>query len=111
MISIEIKKSFQGNIIGFYVEGHAKPEGEMYQIVCSAVSALFQTAALGLAQIAGVKLSYADWNGCILCKITGFPDDISKIKAQAILDTMYLGIRKIKEEYSQYIHVVEKEEV
>ncbi|MGE5629558.1 MAG: ribosomal-processing cysteine protease Prp [Caulobacteraceae bacterium] len=111
MIKVEIYKSHEGNITGYFVEGHAKHEGKYYDVVCSAVSALTQTAALGLNNVLNIGIEFAMWEGCLLCKIPCLSSDIVRDKASAILETMLIGLKKIEEEYADYIEVMEKEEV
>ena len=53
MIRIKMEKDRQGRLCGFIVEGHADYAEEGSDIVCAAVSALTQTALLGIIRYAG----------------------------------------------------------
>lgn len=110
MISIRIYRSKAGIIEGFEISGHAKFARYGKDIVCSAVSALTQTAVLGLVKVAGVSTEYKiDENGYLKCRITEEPNDIARIKSSAILDTMLEGLRNIKESYKNHIEILEEE--
>ena len=51
MIRIKMEKDRQGRLCGFIVEGHADYAEEGSDIVCAAVSALTQTALLGIMPV------------------------------------------------------------
>lgn len=112
MIRIEIYHSDEGqDIIGFIVKGHAGFASHGKDIVCSAVSVLTQTAVLGLAQFAGIKVDYHVNKGDLKCILPKNITKIQMVQAQAILQTMYIGLKSVKENYSNFIRIVEKEEV
>lgn len=109
MINAEIKRNIKGYIAEFCLSGHANYAKQGEDIVCSAVSALTQTAMLGLNHYAGIDFEYKIEHGFLHFKM---PNDIEKdkqISANAILETMYLGLKNIREEYSSYIKIKEGE--
>ena len=55
MVSIEIQRNSDGQVIGCHLSGHAGYDEHGFDIVCAAVSALTATAMLGLTQIANQK--------------------------------------------------------
>ncbi len=109
MIKIVIIRNFKSDIIEFNVKGHAGFAKHGQDIVCAAVSVLTQTALIGIHEYAKVESKYQVSDGNLKCKI---PSDISADKRNIInpiLETMVLGLKNIKEEYSSYIKIKEEE--
>lgn len=111
MIAVEIKKNEQGFINGFTVSGHSNYGEHGSDIVCSAVSALTQTALLGLKNIANIKVLYSIKDGFLSCDIPEIKDGDKMLKSCAILDTMVLGLMNIEKNYSPFITIAILEEV
>lgn len=91
--------------VGFKAEGHAgyAPEGE--DIYCAGVSAITQTALLGLMKHLSRKPIYEINKGWIQCSL---PEDCSPEdheKANIILSSMEEGLRSLQEAYPQYLRV------
>ena len=103
MITVTICRS-ENDITGFTVDGHAnfKPPGE--DIVCSAVSVLTQAALLGLAQ--HILIDYSISEGHMECRLPEL-DEVDKIRAEAILETMLLGLKNIEKNYPGYVEVMD----
>ncbi len=105
MIIVSIDRS-NGTINGYTVKGHAgyRPPGE--DIMCAAVSMLAQTTLLGLARFIRKGLAYdIDDSGTLSCKL---PDELSKkeqLQAQAILETMVMGLKNLQVNYKGYVRV------
>ena len=78
-------------------------------IVCSAVSALTQTALIGLLEVVGAKVDYTiDDDGFIKCRI--LEESECKLKsADLILRVMYAGLCNIQTNYKEYLGVSERE--
>ena len=109
MTNITIFFSENNNEIrGFEAAGHADYAVEGEDIVCSGISVLTQTAIYGLVKVAGVKPRYLVREGNIFCMIPKLNQGIQAIQAQAILQTMYIGLRQMEEAYCQHIHISEK---
>ncbi|SHG88451.1 ribosomal-processing cysteine protease Prp [Tepidibacter thalassicus] len=109
MIRVRIKRNSEGNIIEFSINGHAGFAEHGQDVVCAAVSVLSQTAVLGICDYAKVNCEFNIDDGKLQCKI---PSDISDEKRKiidAILETMVLGLKNIKEGYSSYIKLKEEE--
>lgn len=111
MITVEIQKNLEDIIKGFTVIGHSNYGEHGSDIVCSAVSALTQTALIGLENIAKINIKYIIKDGFLSCDIPQIIDRDKMLKTCAILDTMVLGLVNIEKNYSGYIEVVIKEEV
>lgn len=89
--------------IGFVVYGHANSAVRGEDIVCSAVSAVTQTALLGLLKHCVV--SYAHREGYIDVEIYS-NNGVEKI----ILETMFDGLIMIQKLYPDYIRFKEEAE-
>ncbi len=119
MIEIQIWRRADGEVYRFRAEGHAGYAKRGQDIVCSAVAALTQSAALGLMEIAGVKVDVEvdPEIGLLDCTIAAKQVDQEKpdgdsclaaAKQSAILETLLLGLRQIEAEYGRYVTVIEK---
>ena len=106
MIIITVIRS-DGVIKGFSVKGHAgfKPCGE--DIICAAVSMLAQTTLLGLGRYIkeGLSFSIDDDSGILKCALPGKLSDLEQIRAEAILETMMDGLKKLQKNYARHIRV------
>lgn len=106
MIRIEVRRNAQGHIQGYTVAGHSgfAPEGE--DIVCAGVTALAETAVLGLRQVAGIRPQVEMADGLIRCELPPLTGG-QAAQAQAILETMLLGLRDIAKDYRTYVQVAD----
>jgi len=107
---IKVKITRNGQLIrGFSLRGHSDylPRGS--DIVCSAVSALSQTAVLALAQVAGVTPVWTRQDGVLECKL---PDDLDCLQTEAsqtVLATIILGIENIAQQYPRHVNISTEE--
>ena len=107
MINVTVYYSDDALLKGFTVDGHAQMPGlGEYDLVCASVSALAQTALLGLDAYLSVK---PDWeikdSGYLKCWLPdGLIDAETKI-AEVIVHTMELGLKSIEETYGQCLKV------
>lgn len=111
MITVEIRKNVLGFTKGFTVKGHSDYGEHGSDIVCSAVSALTQTALLGLKNIVNAEVLYNIKDGFLSCDIPEIKDRDKMLKACAILDTMALGLMNIEKNYSPFVTIAILEEV
>ena len=93
-----------GRIVRLRVHGHAGqgPYGE--DLVCAAVSAIVQTAALGLSHLDGAAAPARVREGDLLWQ------GESGAAGQTILETVVLGLKDLEESYPGAIALVVKEE-
>ena len=92
MIEVVICEEKNGRISAFRVHGHSGTAPKGRDIVCAGVSALAQTALLGLGRHLHREVSYKiDPSGDLQMKLVGTPDDFT----EAILMTMRLGLEEI----------------
>lgn len=110
MINIEIFRK-DNTIKSFKVSGHAGYKRHGEDIVCSAVSVLTQTALIGLDKVAKAAFEYEIEDGYLWCKIDNIQSDTQMIMSNAILETMYEGLKDLESSYRKYIRLLEKEEV
>lgn len=106
MIKICIFKN-QNDFSKIVCDGHAGYGVSGEDIVCSAVSSIVQTAALGLLMVAcaGVTINRDDEKGFFEIII---PKDISETTmhdVNVILSTMLCGLNDLQEEYSDFIEL------
>ena len=100
----------EDRLVGFEFSGHADYAEAGYDIICSAVSSLSQTAMLGITQVACVP---ADWSvkdsGKLFCRVK---DDITRQQREQVsllTETLKLGIESISEAYPGYLKISIKE--
>ncbi|AAM24170.1 MAG: putative ribosomal protein [Caldanaerobacter subterraneus] len=107
MIEVKVWRNPQGDIYKFYVKGHAGYDEYGKDIVCAAVSAISQTAVLGIENIKGVKIRKEIEEGNLEVEVKEVLKEEDKIKLQAILETMVLGLKDVASGYSEYVKVEE----
>ena len=85
--------------VGFSVSGHANMGEYGEDLVCAAVSAVVQTAILGITEVCHIQAGVSVEEGnttCILEKGAD-PDEIQR--AGIVFDTMIAGLRSIRASY------------
>jgi len=101
---IEVRINYQGNdIVSFQVKGHAgfAPDGQ--DIYCAGVSAVAQTALLGLSINLSIQPEYQVEEGWLQCRLPEGLDQEDMEKAQIILSTMEAGMLAMQEAYCNFI--------
>lgn len=114
MVKVQVYRDHNGHVLTFQVSGHAggRRRGE-YDLVCAAISAVTQTALLGLGEYVGLegRLDYEmDADGWLYCRL---PEDLSleeRVRTDAIIETMIIGLRSIETEFSNNLKVEEEVE-
>ena len=91
------------SVVGFSIKGHAGMAEHGQDIVCAAVSALAQTALLGLTMYLKRDVSYKmkKQSGRLSVKLNGKPD----VRTDVVFETMLLGLLEIKKLHSEYITI------
>ena len=103
MVSIEIQRNKDNQVIGCHMSGHAGYDEHGFDIVCAAVSALSATAMLGLTQIARQEGEYTNSEGQCDMVLSG---EITR-SGQDILNTMLLGLEEISKQYPKFVQIHE----
>jgi uncharacterized protein YsxB (DUF464 family) len=96
MVKVTVWRDEAGHIVACAADGHAGAGKKGRDIVCAAVSALTETALLGLDRHAGAPLTYEVREGRLSFKLSARPDE----KTDAILETMCLGLSEIAGKYA-----------
>ncbi|MGB9780080.1 ribosomal-processing cysteine protease Prp [Caldanaerobacter sp.] len=107
MIEVKVWRTPERGIYKFSIKGHAGYDEYGKDIVCAAVSAISQTAVLGIENIEGVKIRKKIEEGNLEVEIEQALKEIDRIKLQAILETMLLGLKDVAQGYSDYVKVEE----
>jgi len=105
MIRVKAKRHTQGGFEFLEISGHAQYAEYGKDIVCAGVSALAETAVLGLEQVAHIKPIVKKREGYFLLKL---PDDVQMdalTKAAVILDTVFLGLADISKSYPTNVRI------
>ena len=108
MITATLKSTADGYYKGFTVKGHSGSAPAGKDIICAAVSAIVQTALIGLDEVALIKNSYEISDGYIKCILPENVNDKSFDKAQTIIRVMHLGLISIAEQYHDFVRINEE---
>lgn len=103
MIKIKIFRDLTGMVTGFYVTGHANTAPHGQDIVCAAVSALSQTALLGLGKHLKREVDFDIASGRLQVSLKTPPDELTS----AIFETMILGLIEIENINPKRVHILE----
>ena len=98
MIKATIYKTDRHEYAGFDISGHAEYSESGSDIVCAAVSALAQSALLGLLDYDAQHVQYDVGEGSLSVHV--MKDGVAP---QAILRAMELGLTEISKQYSEYV--------
>ncbi len=107
MVWVLIHRGPDGTIEGFEVRGHAGWAEAGRDIVCAGVSALVQTAVLGLEERIGLQPAVDVAEGMLICRLPAVADPAVAGRAQDILETMLLGLRSMEMAYGDHVKVQE----
>lgn len=107
MIKAQLWLDRDGVVSGFTVKGHAGCGSFGNDIVCAAVSALTQTAVLGLERYLVQPPQVIVEPGLLQLHLPRKLDAGERNLAGVILGTMYLGLQATAAEYSKYIKIEE----
>jgi uncharacterized protein YsxB (DUF464 family) len=111
MIQVRAKRHPLGGYKSLEILGHAKYAEYGKDIVCAGVSALAETAILGLEHVACIKPIVKKRQGYFVLKL---PDNMQieeLTKAAIILETIFLGLIDISKSYPSNIQIELIEEV
>lgn len=108
MIKVEFQKK-SGNFVSVVLKGHAESSDKRaYDFVCCAVSVLSQSIFIGLTEVLEFDVKYSIDDGFLSFSLENM--SISDIeKCQVLMNTMFLGLDRIKLIYSKYISICVKE--
>jgi uncharacterized protein YsxB (DUF464 family) len=109
MIRISVRYGRDGSIEAFSVNGHAGYDEAGRDIVCAAVSAVVQTAVIGLTDVVGLSPEYHRQDGFLQCILPTGLSDKDRKAAGLVLHTMLAGLKSIQYGYSDFISIEERE--
>lgn len=111
MIRVELALDNKGKIIDFFISGHADYAEYGEDIICAAVSAVAQTAVIGIQKyLENENLVIQQSEGLLALKL---PENLAKgnrEKADIILNTMHWGLKNIEEQHKEHLIIIEKSE-
>ena len=108
MITVTVIRE-QERPVGFSVSGHANMGEYGEDLVCAAVSAIVQTAILGITEVCRISAGVSIDDGqthCILPK-DATQDEIEH--AAIVFDTMFAGLKSIQASYPKTLKFRNKE--
>ncbi|MBP2634938.1 MAG: Cysteine protease Prp [Firmicutes bacterium] len=103
MITVTLTQENNKAITGFAVSGHAKAGAHGMDIVCAGVSALVQSAIMGIERHLGREIDLEQNNDGLIMNLIGQPDSLT----EAILATMLLGLTEIAKLYPKSVRIIE----
>ncbi|NLZ53224.1 MAG: ribosomal-processing cysteine protease Prp [Thermoanaerobacteraceae bacterium] len=111
MIQVRAKRHPFGGFESLEISGHAKYAEYGKDIVCAGVSALAETAILGLEHVACIKPFVKKRQGYFMMKLPDNMQTEELKKAAVILETIFLGLKDISKSYPSNIRTEIVEEV
>lgn len=108
MTAVNLFRS-EGKLVGFEAIGHSMAGEYGSDIVCSAISALTQTALMGIIEYLKLECAYEVKDAEIYCMLSNDITESDAEKAEIIFETMAMGLRSIAENYKENLKVTEKE--
>ena len=98
-----------GKPIGFDAHGHTGYAECGEDIVCAAVSAITQTAAMGVSELVRCPAALEIKDGGLYLMLEKTVKGSKLQQAELILGTMLLGLRSVEQDYSDYLKLTERE--
>ena len=96
-------------ITGFRAKGHSGYAQRGEDIVCAAVSALTQTACMGLTELVKADAVISQKDGELRLEIPEGLEPEKRDKAELLLRMMLMGLRSVEKDYSDYLKIIKKE--
>lgn len=106
MTQVRIRRTADGSISGFTIKGHAGFDDVGRDIVCAGVTAVAETAILGLQQVAQHPCRVRRRSGFLECLLEG-GSETARERARSILETMVVGLKDIEKDYPGFVRVTE----
>ncbi len=98
-----------GRLSGFEAKGHSDYAKAGEDIVCAGISALTQTALMGIREYLNIPCAWEMEEGYLYCMLSGSVEGPAWREAEIILETMALGLRSLAETYATFIKLIERE--
>lgn len=94
MIAVSVRKD------GITINGHAGYAEAGKDIVCAGVSALTQGLVRSIQSLTGDRISYQVFPGSVTIEYKNLSE-----KAKLLVDSFFIGILEIAEEYPDYVTI------
>ncbi len=108
MITVRITQE-HGEPVGFHVSGHAERGAYGNDLVCAAVSAIVQTAILGVTEELRLNAGVSIHEGETICILERDVPQADAEKAAIVINTMVRGLKAIQAAYPHTIQFLKKE--
>ncbi len=97
-----------GGILGFEAKGHSGYAEYGKDIICSAISALTQTAVIGFKKVLKIDVNLSVTDGYLKCTLLNIESGKLWQQSQLIFKVLKAGLGAIQEEYGEkYLHIEE----
>ncbi len=110
MIQVAIQRDNDDQITTFEATGHAYAAKPGEDLVCSAVSAILQTACLGITHLVGIPADTTPIKGYLRWNRPANTSTKQKEQLSLILETMLLGLLSVQQGYSKNIQIIDTKE-
>lgn len=104
MISVSLKRDAAGRLRRVRVEGHSELAPAGQDLLCAAVSAITQTAALGVRQFSPDSRVTIREDGFLELELSGHQASES---LQAVVETMLLGLKDLRRDFPEQLKIEE----
>ena len=91
----------QGTPVGFELNGHANEGAYGEDIVCAGISAITETALLGITDVLQLDAAYTHESGYARCELSRETSLEDREKAAIVFDTMIAGLTSLQQAYPQ----------
>ncbi len=108
MIPVTVTRE-NGNPVGFRVSGHANMGEYGEDLVCAAVSAIVQTAILGITEVCHIPAGVSIEEGETVCILSKDASADAIQNAGVVINTMIAGLRSIQASYPKTLKFRNKE--
>ena len=108
MITVTVTRE-NGDPVGFTVKGHANMGEYGEDLVCAAVSAIVQTAILGITEVCHIPAGVSIEEGETVCILSKDASADAIQRADIVMNTMIAGLRSIQASYPRTLKFRNKE--
>lgn len=108
MTTVTIDVLPSGRISGFCSTGHAGFSETGTDIVCAGISAILQTAYLGLSKVAGLFVGLEIDDGEMTVVLERGLSESERHDADIILETMRQGLLSLSKAHPEYLTITER---
>jgi uncharacterized protein YsxB (DUF464 family) len=104
LVEIHVRKDSRDRLSSFFASGHAGWDEDGQDVVCAAVSAILQSALLGLGEVAKVDVSSEREKGRLQMRWP--PSARDDAATRAIVETAALSVEYIARQYPAHVAVI-----